>query len=219
MTTNAEQTRRDRLLDLTKVLLDKGIELVAEKDDGNFTVQEIASHAGVTLHTFYRIFPTKDYLALAIFEEVNRTGTLAIAEMAGKAATPLERLRLTIVAPILPGFINPQVRASYIVSEEHRLSRMFPAEVNSAFRYYRELLASAIVAAEDEGGYSSADPDADAELIQLLQMPIYHLVAQNLEMSQKTPPHVALWEFCLGALRRDSYPPASRKKKSTGDTP
>jgi AcrR family transcriptional regulator len=203
MTTPAEMSRRQRLVELTHVIVATGIQILSESDTTSFTVQEIANRAPVSIHTLYRLFPTKDHLSLAIFEELNRTGTAAIAQLAATATTPLERLRLTIVAPLLPEFAHPQgVKPSYIVSEDHRLNQIFPAEVTAAFRPYRRLLATAIIEVQGHEGLGDLDPDAEAELIQLLQMAMYHVVAEQVESAQNAPPQDALWDFCIGALRR-----------------
>jgi AcrR family transcriptional regulator len=155
------------------------------------------------MHTLYRLFQTKDDLSLAIFEELMRTGTAAIADVAKTGTTPLERLRLTVVAPLLPNFSHPQrVKSSYIVAEDHRLNQIFPAEIVAAFRPYRRLLAEAISQAQESGDLVGVDADADAELIQLLQMAMFHIVAQNVESAQRRPLDEVLWDFCFGALRR-----------------
>jgi len=216
--TPEEDRRREQFLQATRKVVDAGITLAAERGDGSFTVQELVGRAGISLHTFYRYFPSKDDLSLAIFEESMRIGTDYIAQRAASERTPLERLRMTIVSPITTGFNHPRgLSPSYIVGEDLRLKRSHPKEVEAALVPYRHLIASAITAAQDAGEFSGIDPMEDAEMIHHLMMTRYHLLAEGLLIGRTTTPADGLWDFCIGALRRrsGSTPPTKRTRSKT----
>jgi AcrR family transcriptional regulator len=178
---------------------------VSETGDGSFTVQELVARAGISLHSFYQRFPSKDDLSLAIFEEATRIGTEHIARLAESKRTPLERLRVTIVAPISRGYQHPRrLSPSYIVSEDLRLRRSHARQVEKALLPYRRLIAGAIAAAQEAGNFSGIDPMDDAEMIHYLLMNRYHMLTEGLLEERTIPPDEALWDFCLGALRRRS---------------
>jgi AcrR family transcriptional regulator len=201
--TASEDRRREHFLEVTRGIVDVGISLVAERGDGSFKVQELVARAGISLHSFYRYFPSKDDLSLAIFEESMRVGTELAAQMAASQPSPLERLRVTVVGPITPGWSHPRnLSAQYIVSEDLRLKRSHPREVEAALLPYTRLIASAIAAAQEAGEFPGIDPMEDAGMIHHLMMTRYHLLAEGLLDGQSGRPDEALWEFCLGALRR-----------------
>jgi TetR/AcrR family transcriptional regulator len=204
---SSEESRRNRLLDTTRRIVSAGIEIVAESGTGAFTVQDVVDRAGTSLHSFYRFFPSKDDLSLAIFEEVNLTGTAQIAEIAKAGKTAIERLRLTIVAPLQGTFRHPQgVARSFVVGEDLRLAASRPREMDAAFDPYRRLLAAGIDEAQVAGYFHGISPAEDASMIQRLQMSMYHLIAQGVPSVQTVSLDEALWDFCYGALRRRSSP-------------
>jgi AcrR family transcriptional regulator len=215
----SEAAKHARFLEASRKIVAVGIELVASSDDGSFTLEEVVARAGISLHSFYRSFPSKDDLSLAIFEEINRVGTAALAKVAAEHENALERLQLIILAPLSDTFEDhPRgIRASFVVKEDLRLRRTHPSEVYAAHAPYRKLLADAIAAAQDAGEFSGINPIEEAELIHLLTGSQYHLLAVGLRAD--TPPNQVLWEFCIGALRRNSSPssgkPTSRDRPRT----
>jgi AcrR family transcriptional regulator len=219
----SEADRRARFLEASRRIVNAGIELVAASDDGSFTLEEVVARAGISLHSFYRSFPSKDHLSLAIYEEIMRIGTAALGELAAEQATPLERLRVIAVAPVSDTFEDyPRgVTASFVVREELRLRRTHPNEVHAAHAPYRALLEHAIDAAQEAGEFSGINPKEDAVMIQLLMMSRYHLQAEGISPENRGPSDELLWEFCLGALRRHSSPLTSRdrSRKSSATRP
>src|ERR1700694_1485719 len=59
-------------------------ELATETTSAAFTVAQIASRAGLSLKSFYRCFPGKDELLLALIEDDSQIGAHALAERVGK---------------------------------------------------------------------------------------------------------------------------------------
>ena len=55
-------------------------ELASETASAAFTVAQIAARAGLSLKSFYRCFPGKDELLLALLEDDSQIGARALAE-------------------------------------------------------------------------------------------------------------------------------------------
>jgi AcrR family transcriptional regulator len=215
----SEEARRARFLEATRKIVSLGISLAAESNDGSFTVQELVTQAGISVHSFYRIFPSKDDLSLAIFEEAMRLGTEAVAEKAAREPTPLKRLQAIAIGPISCDFVHPGgLQPSFIVAEDLRLRRSHPVEVEAALAPYRRLLIDAISSAQDAGEFSGIDPVEDAELIHLLVRSRYHLLAQSVAGDGAGPSDEVVWEFCLAALRRHTSSARTRRSASAQRT-
>jgi AcrR family transcriptional regulator len=198
----AEMERRTRFLLVSRNIVDAAIDLAAESE-GAFTVQEVAARAGVSLHTFYRSFPSKDDLSMAIFEEAMRLGTAHIAAFAAAIAGPLAQLRRVITGPITEGFRHPRgLSAAFIVGEDLRLRRTHPREVEEALMPYRVMLAEKISAVQAAGDFRGIDAMEDAEMIHHLMITRYQLLTVGSLSSSDRTRAESLWDFCLGALRR-----------------
>ena len=63
-------------------------------DGDEVTVQNVADRAGLSLRAFYRHFPSKDELLLAVFEEAIRTNAQHLQQEIAASDDPLERVRI-----------------------------------------------------------------------------------------------------------------------------
>ncbi|MDT3439112.1 MULTISPECIES: TetR/AcrR family transcriptional regulator [unclassified Pseudofrankia] len=89
--------RRSRLrtIQQAKVIVQAARRLVDEKGD-QFTTQELAREAGVALQTFYRHFPGKDQLLVAVIEDMIAENAELYAAAASHLPDPVTRLRFYI---------------------------------------------------------------------------------------------------------------------------
>jgi AcrR family transcriptional regulator len=177
--------------------------LFQERGGRDFTIQELAERAGVALQTFYRYFPSKDELLLAVFEEIVGEGTARVRSAALDIEGPLERLRVVVEGSILasaPG--DDWVSAVVLVREHLRLAELFPKEVESAQRPYVDLLRGLIDEAVADGAIPPrADVDQDARLIMYVVRSVYQVLVTS---TATTPPEALAghaWRFCLGGLQ------------------
>lgn len=84
--TATQLARRQRLIDAV-------IDLVAEGDEGDLQIKDIAERAGVALGTVYRYFSSKDHLlAAALVEWASRLESSAGGRRITLDGTPSERL-------------------------------------------------------------------------------------------------------------------------------
>ena len=77
--------------------LDAALELMADGDGKEFTVQEVVERSGQSLRSFYQYFGGKHELLLALFEESVRTTADRLRADIEKETDPLERLHLLVI--------------------------------------------------------------------------------------------------------------------------
>ena len=71
-----------------------------ETKGASFTTNELIKEAGIALQTFYRYFPGKDFLMLAVIENIIDENCAAFRREARKLPGPMERLRFYVDATV-----------------------------------------------------------------------------------------------------------------------
>src|SRR5437773_10242288 len=71
-------------------------ELANETSSAAFTVAQIATRANVSLKSFYRCFPGKDELLLALLEDDSHIGARVLAQRVGKRDDPVAALHACV---------------------------------------------------------------------------------------------------------------------------
>jgi TetR/AcrR family transcriptional regulator len=184
---------------------------LTETKGPSFTTQELIKEAGIALQTFYRYFSGKDYLLLAVIEDIIDENCDVYRQRAAKLADPIERLELYVTSTV-HGLNRPRSGPSFITSEHFRLQTLHPAEVSQATQSYTDLLVEEIRAAVVAGRLDTADPEYSAWLITQLTMAVFHhydcdgLDEPTDQIAQK------LWEFCLAAVNGPTRARPSSKK-------
>jgi AcrR family transcriptional regulator len=132
-------------------LVDAARALIAEMGPG-FTVQQVAARAGMSAKTFYRSFPGRDSLLLALFEDDNRLGAQVLAQMIGEYESPIERLRHIILGLFELSIGRPhEDYIAFVMREYFRLSQAHSDEVEEVLRPFVDLIAGELEAAVDHG--------------------------------------------------------------------
>ncbi len=85
---------REAAEDRVQRLIDAALELMTNPDGDEVTVQNVADRAGLSLRAFYRHFPSKDELLLAVFEEAIRANAQHLQQEIAASDEPLERVRI-----------------------------------------------------------------------------------------------------------------------------
>jgi AcrR family transcriptional regulator len=194
-------------------------ELASETTSTAFTVAQIAQRAGLSLKSFYRCFPGKDELLLALLEDDSQIGARALAERVEKAlAERVEKALAERVETALEQRVsirdNPVAGlhacvtelfalvsqsgqlgyASVLVREHRRLSEHYPLELRVALAPLVELLAVHIAAAT---GTSDARRDAET---------MFRVILQGIDdvvvgrVGDATEQAEYLWRFCWHGL-------------------
>jgi AcrR family transcriptional regulator len=165
----------------------------------SFTTQELVREAGIALQTFYRYFPGKDHLLLAVIEDIIDESCQEYKKSAAKLRDPVERLRFYITSTV--GGLASSGRGPQFITVEHwRLQALYPEEVSRATQPFTNLILTEIEAATAEGRLHPSDPEYSAWLVTQLTMAVFHHY-DSAGLSE--PVDVIadrLWSFCLGAL-------------------
>jgi AcrR family transcriptional regulator len=170
-------------------------ELANETSSAAFTVAQIATRANVSLKSFYRCFPGKDELLLALLEDDSHIGARVLAEGVGTRDDPVASLHACVTELFallsVPGALG---YAGVLVREHRRLSERYPLELRVALAPLIEMIAVHIAAAT-----STDDPRRDAEtmfriLLQGIDDVIVGRVDDAIELGEY------LWSFCWQGL-------------------
>ena len=70
------------------MLIDATLDLVAERDSLEFTVQEVVDRTGLSLHAFYQLFESKDALVEAVLEESLERGVAELRDRVDAETRP-----------------------------------------------------------------------------------------------------------------------------------
>ena len=175
-------------------------ELAAETETG-FTVPQVAARAGVSLKTVYRSFPGKDALLLAVFEEDNRIGVDALAQMIARYEAPIDRLRAFVIGLFELSTAGPDKNyISFVMREYFRLAQHHSEQVEQVLTPFVDLLAAELEAAAAEGAVRLRDARRDATAIFLLT--VSHVCPLVMADEHTDPEETARFvaEFCLSAV-------------------
>jgi len=151
-------------------------ELYGQAPRQEFTVQQLSEKAGVSVQTFYRYFPTKDDLMLAVLDRSVQDSVESLERRYGALPDVVERLRGCTVQGLRYGF---QIRKDAFLwnmnAEQLRLARIFPAEIEEIARMYEALLERCISDGVARDAFKpSMEVKAAAAIISVLIAGIYH---------------------------------------------
>jgi len=170
-------------------------ELANETSSAAFTVAQIAARADVSLKSFYRCFPGKDELLLALLEDDSHIGARVLAERVGSCENAVAALHACVTELFallsVPGALG---YAGVLVREHRRLSEHYPLELRVALAPLVELIAEHIAAAT-----STADARRDAEtMFRILLQGIDDVIVGRVDDATELGEY--LWAFCWQGL-------------------
>lgn len=154
---------RTRAENRVQRFLDAALELMAEGDRKDFTVQEVVERSGQSLRSFYQYFGGKHELLLGLFEESVRTTTEALNKRidAKGGDDPMERLHLFVVEyykmcrPPRKGRSKELLPSPILVRFALQLLTAHPAESSRAFVPLVSLFDDLLLAAIEAGAIRS----------------------------------------------------------------
>ena len=170
-------------------------ELANETSSAAFTVAQIAARANVSLKAFYRCFPGKDELLLALLEDDSQIGARGLAARVGTRDNAVDALHACVTELFaflsVPGALG---YAGVLVREHRRLSERYPLELRVALAPLIELIAHHIAAAT-----ASTDARRDAEtMFRILLQGIDDVIVGRAHDAGELGEY--LWEFCRHGL-------------------
>ncbi len=193
---------RTRSVERMERLVAAARELANETGTSAFTVSQVTERAGLSLKSFYRCFPGKDELLIALLEEDSRVGASMLAEAIAPEREGVERLRAYVDGLFefltLPGALG---YAGLLVREHRRLAEGHPVELRGALAPLIEMLADELAAAGLSEGVDR-DPSRAAETV----FGVLLSGINDVTLGRAEPREVAayLWRFCWAGVRGDS---------------
>jgi TetR/AcrR family transcriptional regulator len=170
---------------------------LSHEGDTSLTVQQVIDRADVSLQTFYRHFPGKDDLMLAVIEEEVAQGAETYRKKALRLDDPTARVEAVVKGPFA------RSERSRLIPREHlRLLDTRARDVWAADAPCRNLLSEMISAAQDVGRFSGVDADDEADMITTLVLSRYHNLVLGAGRRSFAQEGAHIWAFCLAALSR-----------------
>jgi len=132
-------TARTRAENRVQRFLDAALELIQDRTDKEFTVQEVVERSGQSLRSFYQYFDGKYELLLALFEESVRSAAEHLREELREEEDDLERLHRFVVEyfrlchPVQKGKPGKKPIAPVMVEFAQQLLTAHPKEAARAF--------------------------------------------------------------------------------------
>lgn len=159
-------TRRAKYEAESERLMDAALVVMRERGTVDPTVADILAAAGLSTAAFYRLFPTKDDLLLALLERAGATTRSYLAHRLAAEPDPTRQIVVWIEA------MFDLLRTRDLVEQNRpfllghpRLVERFPEEIASMVTRLTEPLAEAIGRARDDAGVERGDPAGDARLV------------------------------------------------------
>src|SRR6202030_2272363 len=176
------------------------IELLGERDESDFTIQDVVDKSNMSQRTFYTFFDGKDSLLLAVYETILRTTAMPMMrERCEGIADPVLRLR-TLMEALSEKTAMP-ARLSRGLSVLHlRLAESRPNDLAYALEPLHALLVELLTGVADAGLLREDVPLAtQAALLQELLLATLHSAV--LSGGQSTSAD-HMWAFCSAAILR-----------------
>lgn len=169
-----------------------------EAPTGEFTLEQVAARARVSLRTIYRYFPSKDELLLAVFADRVQAGAAWLRDHVGPESDPKKRLELMVTGLFRASIDRGGVSFMAAMSGEvDRLGASTPVAVSAALEPLVALFAAELDAAVAAGVVEPVDPRDAPLLLQLVMAGVgQHLRAGG--SADRDAEH--LWRFCARAV-------------------
>jgi TetR/AcrR family transcriptional regulator len=165
-----------------------------------FTIQELVAEAGIALQTFYRYFPTKDELLLAVLENMIAESCVGLEKTIAAFADPVEQLRYLVTSPMrwLKG--GDYNRGRVVTREHFRLHQIAPASVAAASKPFADLLLRVLTDGQTGGVFHPLDTERDAALLNKMVTSTYHYYSFTEFGDDADDVIDHFWHFCLLAV-------------------
>jgi AcrR family transcriptional regulator len=188
-------------------------ELANETGTAAFTVTQVTERAGLSLKSFYRCFPGKDELLIALLEEDTRVGAAMLADAIEPQRDPVARLRAYVEG--LFDFLTHPGAVGYvgvIVREHRRLAEDHPVEMRAALAPLIDMLGAELAAA-GLPDWVNRDPSRAAETV----FGVLLSGINDVALGRTEPREVAayLWRFCWAGLRGEPSGRDDRQPEGT----
>jgi AcrR family transcriptional regulator len=184
------------------------LELIVERETGDFTIEEVGERAGMSLRTFYAFFDSRDSLMLAIYDTImGKSAVPVLIERLGHLSDPVLRLK-ALVDAVFDITSVPASLARALTAFHLRLVESRPRDLDQALAPFSRLVTD-LLAGVAQAGLLREDLDLDvmSALVQELLLTSAHNVVLG---GSRVVSAADLWAFCSAAIMRRSDLPYVR---------
>jgi len=198
----ALEKARARAQERTTRFVDAALELVAERQSLEFTLQDVVDRARLSLHAFYQLFESKDALVEAVLEVSMERGVAELRPRIDAETRPVDRLRAFVIGyfELATESAHPVFGsgAAFTIFSVH-LDHAAPAKAWGAYRPLRVLAYELLRAAIDEG---SIRTDVDTDLLAtFLLSSVRSMIEMTIAGSGVAQPTgEQLWQLVAGGV-------------------
>ena len=195
------RTARERAQQRLERIILAAYDLIGETGGTDFTLQEVATRAGVSLRTFYQYFDGRDDLLLAVFAHGVETTVPVIAAAVARHRSPVRRLQAFIETSFHLVFDEELPQSRPLTHYHLRLTQTDPEALGRILAPRNELLLGILRDGVRTGAFRKDIPlDQLAVMLAQTLLAMMHtnvlgtqLVGTRMEMSH-------IWRFCLAAV-------------------
>ncbi|MGH7856065.1 MAG: TetR/AcrR family transcriptional regulator [Candidatus Binatia bacterium] len=187
-------------------------QLLQERGNTDFTVQDVVDRSGMSIRTFYKYFASKEDLLVALYENVvARDAVPRLRKRIEKQKDPLLRLRGYVESLLeLTAKAGPAART--LTSFENRLAESRPADLARAMKPQFDLLVELI---EDVARTRPLRPDLTVEMAARLTHYTVMAAAHARVLGSKVAlaiPARTIWQYCASGIGFGVAGPTSRSR-------
>jgi AcrR family transcriptional regulator len=193
---------RARAEERTTRFVDAALDLVAERNSLEFTLQDVVDRAGLSLHAFYQLFESKDALVEAVLEISLERGVAELQPRIDAEVLPLARLRAFVIGYFELATESRQPifgsGAAFTIFSVH-LDHAAPAKAWDAYRPLRVLAYDLLRAAADAGAIRT---DLDTDLLATFLLSSVRSVTEMAIAGRGVaqPTGEELWQLVAGGI-------------------
>jgi AcrR family transcriptional regulator len=166
-------------------------------------IRQVLTASGTSASTFYRSFPSKSHLLLALLEDETARGDRRLARWIAEADTAVDRLRAWLLFNVRTIY-RPELAERARLFLDSGLLEELPEDVHRLYDVTGKRLVEVIRGGMAEQVFRAGDPVADAAMVRHL---VHGLLSDGLNGRLDVPEEQVLhtaFDFVLRALRPTS---------------
>lgn len=181
-------------------LISAASDLILRSGGDDFTVQKVASEAGLTLRAFYQHFSGKDDLLIALIEESQLVMARLLTRHADRFEEPLERIGGALYWALDDRQHTAGDYNAALLRYVQRTTLTSPERLSAARRPVVAVFTRLIDAAMVEGSIERGDPERSAFALMALHMSFTRVAYLGNDLSSRLPSIPELVRFCVHGL-------------------
>jgi AcrR family transcriptional regulator len=192
------QNARSRAKQRSEGFVDAAVELLSERDESDFSIQDVVERSGQSQRTFYTFFDSKDNLMLAVYETILRTTAVPwLRQRCEGIEEPVLRLRavLEAISSATPARLSRALSVLHL-----RLTETRPNDLGHALEPLHALIVE-LLSAVAKAGQLREDVGLDTQAALLQELLLASTHSRVLAGGSVTSVD-DLWAFCSAAVLR-----------------